>query len=73
MKPLKSEGQTKHPTDWRKIVRRTVNRRRGTIKKTNINSSWRNNRDGFMVTSREHQPTKNQIDSLEKRNNKKYG
>lgn len=68
-KPAKPRNQAKKqkPSNWQAIVRRAVSKRRGNFnyKKANTKTPWRNNQDGFMVTSRENGPTKNQLNSLE--------
>lgn len=69
-KPHKPRSQAQKPIDWRAMVRSAVNKKQGNIKKAIAKSSWKNNRDGFMVTSREHEPTKNQLNSLEEQDKK---
>ncbi len=50
--------------DWKEIVRQTIHKRRGNAKGLG-NSRWRKAKDGFMITSRDHTPTANQIQNLE--------
>lgn len=67
-KPFKPRNRTKKPTDWRAAVRLALSKQRGNLnyKKAKTNTSWKNNRDGFMITSRGNKPTENQLDSLGK-------
>ncbi len=69
-KPFKPRpSRAKKSTDWRKMVRLALGKKRGNLnyKKAVAKTSWKNNKDGFMLTSRENKPTKNQLGKLGKR------